>query len=99
MTTHGITINLDAIAKGMMEEVIPEDEKFCMAYGMLPAKWMELAEIVLRTKITHAAYPTAKGEELKIFNRAIKPEIINTIMQGLSAALLKEAKAAGICNV
>jgi len=96
MRTHGLKIDVKAIAEGIFA-MIPEDDRVCMVVGMLPAKWMELAERLTRDHIVHLRYPNAVGDELKQLCAAIEPDLINDFMRELSASMLGIATEKGLC--
>lgn len=98
MRTHGITVDTKEIARKFFK-MIPKKDRVCMVVGMLPKEWMDRLEESMRITLSLKQYPDMQDEELAIFKRNIKPEVLNPIMQQLAADLLGEATKAGICKV
>lgn len=98
MRTHGLNVNTHAIAKGIFD-MIPDDDRTCMVFGMLPLAWMDMAERLIREQLAMTQYRNLEGDELELFAKAVKPKIVSDIMQQLAADMLGIATEHGICKV
>lgn len=100
MNIRGVKIDEVGLAQGLFN-MIPEADKACMKYGMLPARYMEMFEKQLRDKLVRVEF---KSEDLteddaKACGLGLVPEVVAEIMRAVCANLLRIATEKGICIV
>lgn len=98
MKINGVTFNVEELAKGILQ-FMPPDDKACLVFGMVPARWMNLSETLIRKKLVKLQYPLATGDEVDVLAGMIKQDLMRAVMKGLGKALLSEATRQGICKV
>lgn len=97
---HGLKIDIEGIARGFYK-LIPEENKACMIYGMLPAQFMEALENQLRDKLTRIQFndESLTEDDARDYGLKIRQDIIGDIMREISAAILRIASEKGLCIV
>lgn len=92
------TINVDALAAGLLEIIEEHPHGSCLALGMLPADVMATFEAGLEEKIPDAFHdPTAEDIDERI--RTDGAEIRRTVSHAVTAAILRQATEQGKCVV
>lgn len=88
-----IKVDTDGLSKGLWQLIKDNGDTACVAYGMLPAKLMELANRLLKEKIPDKyldrdTLETIDGKALRV-----------TILHNVSCKILEYAKNEGVLIV
>lgn len=93
---HGV--NCTKIGQGLYEILEEQDNttKACLAFGMLPAEFMEnvkkqVAETMARKKAEQLSVP----ELAQDFQEALRPEALNKVMHAISVSIYTAASESG----
>ena len=95
---QGVKIDAEGLAAGIFN-LIPDEDRACMVYGMLPKKWMDLVEAQLREKVARDRYPQAGSDEVEVLAGMVRKDLIAELMKAVAVALIKEATEQGVCKV
>lgn len=94
----GVTGDCEAIAKGIYE-MMPEEYRTALAFGMLPAPFMQQAEQMFREKVARAELKrygiSEEPGNFKKWCAAVRDEVIHEFNHELALAMLGEAKRQG----
>jgi len=99
---RGVKINSKKIARGVYD-MIPTDEKACMVFGMLPAKFMYLLEKLVREKVTLLVKEREEWLEVgHLTDKEVEDEvkeITSETVHKVSVEMIKISTENGICKV
>lgn len=91
----GVEADFEAIARGLYA-IMDAEMLSALAFGMLPAKLMELAEREFRYRLVRPqmeAYGVeATPENIRKWGAAVKAEVVSEFNHELAVAMLQEAK-------
>jgi hypothetical protein len=94
----GVEADFEAIARGLYA-IMDAEMLSALAFGMLPAKLMELAEREFRYRLVRSqmkAYGVeATPENIRKWGAAVKADVVSEFNHELAVAMLGQAKAAG----
>ena len=93
---QGLKIDEEKLAAGLYD-LIPEDDKACMRFGMLPAGFMRVVEGMMREKLVQVQYPGWPSEDVKAAAALVRADLVGDVMRIVSAALIGEACKRGLC--
>ena len=92
-------IDYKKMAKTMYNEIISEEDKGIIAFGMMPKTVIDVFQTQLKkhlVKIYGQQYGfELEPEAVKEFEECINPELINEITHNLTIAIFHEANAQG----
>lgn len=94
----GVQADFDAIARGLYA-MMDGEMRAALAFGMLPAKLMELVEREFRyalARLQMEAYDVeATPKNIRKWGAAVKAEVVSEFNHELAVAMLQEAKRYG----
>lgn len=95
MSVGGFNIDADSIGRGAYE-LFSDHDKTVVAYGMMPAKKMEVIERQVRERLgVLAAERLCSPELAEGLSKAIEQSAINEVMHKVTVAILGAASDAG----
>lgn len=98
MKVGPFTIDVEALATGLLNLIEDHPDGACLAMGMLPAEVMAAFEIGLKEKIPDCFHdPGAEALDDRI--RTDGADIRRQITHAVTAAILRQATEQGLCIV